>query len=175
MNQTSALFEFAYAIYLKFAYFLSTEQKYAALVLALVLGLAGVVIHELGHLVAARCFGVPATIKLFPRSTEQGSRRKFRLRGPLGVVTDDDHYFALSRWRRRVIIGAGPAVDAVVGLMSLLYGLSLPVAPWAAIGVALSGAMVLVLRMCGNLIPMRCLENDGWQLIDPDCQIPMRR
>lgn len=175
MSHTSGLVDLAYSIYLQLAYFLSTEERTAALLLSLLLGIVGVVIHELGHFGAARYFGVPATIRLFPKRAEQGAQRRFWFLGPLGVVTDDDHYFALARWQRRVIIGAGPGIDAVVGFVCFFYGLALPVTPWVAISVAFAGAMALIFRMPGNLVPIRCLENDGWLLVDPDCQDPKRR
>ncbi|MBP0633623.1 MULTISPECIES: M50 family metallopeptidase [unclassified Cupriavidus] len=175
MNHTSGLFDLTYAIYFQLAYFLPMEQTVAALLLSLPLAVVGVVVHELGHLGAARYFGVPAVIHLFPRRAEQGDRRKFWFLAPLDVVTDDDHHFALARWQRRVIIGAGPGIDAVVGLPCLLYGLALPVAPWVAVSVAFSGAVAILLRMPINLVPIRRLGNDGYHLIHPDCQDPRRR
>lgn len=167
MNLAPGLFDHTYAIFFRFFHFLSPEQAMAALLLSVSLAVVNTVIHELGHLGAAKYFGVPAAIRLFPKRAEQGAQRRFWLLGPLGVVADDDHFFALARWKRRVIIGAGPGIDAVVGILCLLHGLTLPTALWVAVSVALTGSLVVFIGMPINLIPIRCLQNDGWLLFNP--------
>ncbi|MQA38890.1 RIP metalloprotease [Rugamonas aquatica] len=124
----------------------------------------GSLIHEIGHMTAARLCGIKGGTFVFrPLNGKRG------LPFPAFDI-NNSQLFSVSRTARRFIFAGGAIADALITLFvwSVFPHLTSPSGIVVGIfcGVTLRG-MVL----WGNLIPLSSIRTDGWRILNPDSPI----
>lgn len=124
----------------------------------------GPLIHELGHMAAARLCGIGGCTLVFrPVNGKRG------LPFP-GLEIDEVQLLAVSRSARRFIFAGGVFADILTVLLmwGVLPHLALPHGVVVGIlgGVTLRGLVFWV-----NLVPLSSLRSDGWRIMNPDSPI----
>jgi hypothetical protein len=124
----------------------------------------GCVIHELGHLAAARLCGIKGGRLVFqPMNGKRG------LPFP-GLLIDENQLLAISRVARRFVFAGGAIADILTFLImcGLLPMLEIADKVWVGVlgGVTFRGLVFWV-----NLIPLSRLRSDGWRMLNPDSRI----
>lgn len=120
----------------------------------------GSLIHELGHLAAARLCGIKGGRLVFqPVNGNRG------LPFP-GLEIDENQLLAISIAARRFVFAGGAIADvlAVLFMFSVLPLLDIPDDVLVGVfgGVAFRGLVFWV-----NLIPLANLRSDGWRMMNP--------
>lgn len=124
----------------------------------------GSLIHELGHLAAARLCGIKGGRLVF-RPVNGKSGLPFP-----GLAIDENQLLAISRAARRFVFAGGAIADilAVLFMCSVLPLLEIP--DEVLVGV-LGGVTFRGLFFWVNLIPLANLRSDGWRMMNPDSKI----
>lgn len=137
---------------------LPDREVYFALLMGLPLSVALLLLHEVGHWLAAKIMGVSGRIVLFPRRHNM----KLWWLAVLGVYFEDGSFGRLHQLQRSIVALAGPTVDIALGIVGLLYGMAVPGPHWVGISLAGTCGLLIAVSMTMNLVPMRYLRNDGW-------------
>src|ERR1700678_2442348 len=124
--------------------------------------LLGIVVHELGHVLAIRLAGRRPTAILLLGPPDRMTFNVGALRVGLGINPggEVDHPSGLSAAQVAVVAVAGPAADLVTAPLVLL----LPIARWAAVYFA----VIMAASGLSNLIPAKTEDgslSDGGKLI----------
>ena len=124
----------------------------------------GSIIHELGHLAAARLCGIKGGRLVF-----QPVNGKRGLPFP-GLAIDENQLLATTRAARRFVFAGGAIADvwAVLFMCSVLPLLELPDEVLAGV---LGGVFFRGLIFWVNLIPLSKIRSDGWRMMNPDSGI----
>lgn len=155
-----------------FALDLDAPDVYIAFFWAAFFVLLGVPLHEGGHYLAGRVFGLTqARFVILPM-------RKLPLKGVTGFIRryaagaaidiEPHEILALPVWQRRVIFLAGSAVDVAVWLVVSWYfsGMA-PLSNWEE-GAVLGFFVRASLGSLINLVPIAAVKNDGWRFMNYD-------
>jgi membrane-associated protease RseP (regulator of RpoE activity) len=135
----------------------------AALGVCFAAGPCLVFLHECGHLLAARTFGIGARIAFFPRK----GKTKVWLLSVLGVAFDDRAFNGLPMWKRRFIAAAGPLTDLPFATVFFVFGTAMPGPIWLSTGLTVLGALYLFPCALPGIIPIKAARNDGWLVVFP--------
>ncbi|WP_425953058.1 hypothetical protein [Ralstonia pseudosolanacearum] len=133
------------------------------LVATVVTALAVLRIHELGHLLAVRSFGIPARIVLGGRRGES----RFWFLAPMVVLIDDRVMASMQPSQLRIAAASGPIAHLLTCLVCWHWGMVLPAPAWLCAGVTFCGAAYFFICILMNVVPLRALKNDGWKVLWP--------
>ena len=145
------------------------DLPFATAIIAIVVAMLAVPVtvflHELGHWTALKRFGVTGRIGFFVRRGES----RFWWISVMGVKFDDADYLTLSRTQFRIVAACGPAVDILCCALCLTVGPHLPGPVWLAKGIALLGAIYVLISIL-DIVPLP-IRNDGWLVWRPEAAL----
>ncbi|MBL8743198.1 MAG: hypothetical protein JNK04_18940, partial [Myxococcales bacterium] len=127
--------------------FLGFNNDFRLVLAWVVLVLVGVLVHELGHALAFQAFGVPSQIQLHS----------------MGGLTAPLHAPKLTRVRNIIVSVAGPAAGLLLGGLTFLVSLFVPMTPMAAQLLEMS-TLINVYWSFVNLLPV--LPFDGGHVLE---------
>jgi membrane-associated protease RseP (regulator of RpoE activity) len=146
---------------------------YLVLLIAAIVILLATFVHESGHYLVAKLFGVnTAKLVIFPgrRNPHKKGLIAFVKRYAAAAAIDvpDEQLLALELWKRRLIFLAGCVFDVLAAWIVWVLLARIGTSGVFAQGVMLGFIGRVVVGVPLNLIPIPGVQNDGWLLMNPN-------